>query len=273
MFLAQDYKGDKELIVYNTDIEHRYWFPIRPSLAYKNFHTYEADRIIYKNGDGIKTTIIFKNCNIDKETSIPYTNVGAIRRDALKFATGDYVITWDDDDIFLPWFIRQGINKIKETGLPSFKPAKSFFYSGNNLRLVQNTMEASVIASMEKVRQYGYLMETGKEGLAWYTQMPDAKELVEDDNDCIPSYCFNWNDGDQLNAPHKQYGDIDNPDNFENHKKASNDIVNRDIKILWPTQLANIYAPYMVYFARNKKDFNVALDEMYVESCSQWFNQ
>jgi glycosyltransferase involved in cell wall biosynthesis len=269
----QDYKGSKELIVYNTDEEHTYWFPVRPSLAYKMYDSYQRDKIIYKNDEGVTTTIIFKNCHIDQETAMPYTNVGAIRRDALKFATGDYVITWDDDDIFLPWYLRQGVNKIIATGLPSFKPAKSFFYSGNNLRLVQNTMEASVIASMEKVRQYGYLMETGKEGLAWYTQMRDAKELVEDDNYCIPSYCFNWNDGDQLNAPHKQSGDIDNPDNFENHKKASNDIVSRDIKIFSPSELAKIYAPYMVYFARNKKDFDVELYKIYVESYHQWYNQ
>lgn len=251
MFLAQDYAGVTELIIYNTDVENPYELP-------------------FIFGD-FKIKII--NCGTDQVSGEKYTNVGAIRRDALKYATGDYVITWDDDDIFLPWFIRQGINKIKETGLPSFKPAKSFFYSGNNLRLVQNTMEASVIASMEKVRQYGYLMETGKEGLAWYTQMRDAKELVEDDNDCIPSYCFNWNDGDQLNAPHKQSGDIDNPDNFENHKKASNDIAKRFLRLFANQELASIYAPYMVYFARNKKDFSAELYEMYVESCSQWFNQ
>jgi hypothetical protein len=76
------------------------------------------------------------------------------------FATGDYVVTWDDDDIFLPHFMQQAMDRMNETKLPSFKPAMSFFYSGGNLRLVANTLEASVVASAQKVREYGYLLES-----------------------------------------------------------------------------------------------------------------
>ena len=245
-FLAQDYPN-KELIIYNTDVEHPY-----TTILPTNHHLYDPyEAAILKDNN-----IIIVNSNIDSVTKEPYTNVGAIRRDALVHASGDYTVTWDDDDIFLPHFIRQGIDKIEQTGLPSFKPAYSFFYSGGNLRLVRNTMEASIVADIKKVREYGYLLETGKEGLGWYTKMRDNGELFENDDDCIPSYCFNWNDGDIMDAPHKQSGDIDNPDNFNNHKAASKDVADKPLRIYSEEEIKKIYADYYLYFEEHYNDFD-----------------
>ena len=201
-FIAQTHPN-KELIIFNTDVESPY--VVTPQL-------YEA---------GIRIV----NQAYDEVTGEAYTNVGAIRRDALKHATGDYVVTWDDDDIWLDFFMEQAIDRMRETGLPSFKPEWSFFYAGDNLRLVKNTLEASVIADIEKVRQYGYDLHTGKEGLAWYTKLRDHRELNENDTYFLPAYCFCWQDSQAMLAPHKQSGDINNPDNFENHKKSSIDPV------------------------------------------------
>ena len=111
-FLAQTYPN-KELIIYNTDTDSPY-------------------NLIQSN-----RSITIVNRSIDFETNEPYTNVGAIRRDALKFAIGEYVVTWDDDDIFLPHFMQQAMDRMKETKLPSFKPEKSFFYSVDKLSLVK----------------------------------------------------------------------------------------------------------------------------------------
>ena len=237
-FLQQDYKGKTELIIFNTDPENPYTL------------TSELNML---------GSVKIVNQGVDSITNEPYTNVGAIRRDALTHATGDYVVTWDDDDIFLPHFIRQGIDRIAETGLPSFKPAASFFYSGDNLRIVRNTMEASVIADINKVREYGYLLATGTEGLGWYTKMRDNKELNENDTHCIPSYCFNWNDGDAMDAPHKQSGDIDNPNNFENHKKASKDVPTRPLEIYSDGYMRQVYADYYIYIEENQVNYDADL--------------
>ena len=233
-FLAQTYPN-KELIIYNTDTESPYLDP---------------------NCDLTPYGVVIINSNRDTLTKQPYTNVGAIRRDALVFASGDYVVTWDDDDIFLPFFMQQAVERMAETGLPSFKPEKSFFYSGDNLRLVRNTLEASVVASINKVMEYGYLLETGKEGLGWYTKLRDNKELNEYDTYYVPSYCFNWNDGQEMKAPHKQSGDINNPDNFENHKKHSLDRVEGRLISLWDDKkMRETYQPYIEYFNSNSADF------------------
>jgi glycosyltransferase involved in cell wall biosynthesis len=242
-FLAQTYPK-KELIVYNTDTDSPYLDP---------------------NCDLTPYGVVIINSNRDTITKESYTNVGAIRRDALIFASGDYVVTWDDDDIFLPYFMEQAVERMQQTGLPSFKPEKSFFYAGNNLRLVKNTLEASVVASMEKVKEYGYRLETGYEGLGWYTKLRDNRELDENDPYFVPSYCFNWNDGQEMKAPHKQSGDINNPDNFQNHKKQSLDRVDGRVISIWDEKkLRETYEPYIEYFNNNVADFPPELVEKYL---------
>lgn len=243
-YLQQTYPN-KQLLIYNTDVESKYQI--------SDF--FEENNIVVCNN------------NIDSITGLPYTNVGAIRRDALNTlgeSLSGYVITYDDDDIFLPYFMQQAVDRMQQTGLPSFKPEKSFFYSGNNLRLVKNTLEASVVASVEKVRHYGYLLETGKEGLGWYTKLRDNKELDENDSYFLPSYCFNWNDGAEMNAPHKQSGDIDNPENFNNHKAASKDSVNgRFLSVYSEEKMRETYKPYFDFIEQNRADFPPELVEKY----------
>jgi glycosyltransferase involved in cell wall biosynthesis len=238
-FLAQDYP-EKELIIFNTDIEHPY------------AQDEEMDKL------GVK----IYNCDKDYLTGLSYTNVGAIRRDALTHATGDYYICWDDDDIFLPFFMKQGIDRMAQTGLPSFKPERSFYYGGE-LCLVRNTLEASIISDINLIRKYGFLLETGKEGLGWYIKMIDSKELDQDDTYSIPHYCFNWHDGQAMEAGHKQSGDINNPENFENHKVASNNIVDGRIKIWEKQRLDELYSIYYSHL-RNQSSLPQDLIEKYL---------
>lgn len=243
-FLAQTYQN-KELIIYNTDADDPYMDDACDLTPYG---------------------IVLINNDTDFETGTDYTNVGAIRRDALKFAGGSHVVTWDDDDIFLPHFMSQAVDRMEETRLPSFKPEMSFFYSGGSLRLVMNTLEASVVADISKVREYGYLLDTGREGLGWYTKMRDNKELDEHDKRYVPSYCFNWQDGDLMKAPHKQSGDIDNPNNFDNHKRMSMDAVDGRRLTIWDEErISDMYIPYYRYLNDTKTQYPTDLYDRYVK--------
>ena len=247
MFLAQTY-SNKELIIFNTDVDNPY---------------------LDKQCKLMPHGILIINCNTDFETKEAYTNVGAIRRDALKFAGGDYVVTWDDDDIFLPHFMQQAVDRMEETEMPSFKPEQSFFNSGNHLRLVMNTLEASIVADINLVREYNFLLETGKEGLGWYTKMRDNKQLDEHDKRYVPSYCFNWNDGQEMNAPHKQSGDINNPNNFVNHKESSIDPCLSELRIYDTKQMDTIYYPYYAYLYENVGEYPTDLVAKYLYEKSQ----
>jgi hypothetical protein len=225
---AQTYHN-KELIIFNTDTE----YPLVKGFDEGN--------------------IIVINNNTDYETGVDYTNRGQICRDAVTHATGEYFMLADDDDIYLPWHIQQAVDKINEVGTDAWKPEKSFFATRTKLELVKNTLEASVIVKMNRIREIGFRMDkTGVEGLSWYTQLRDEKQLDENYTDYVPSYCFNWGDS-PLIAGHKQSGDIDNPDNFHNHKIQSQDYAVEPLSGYW--NLEETYAPYYEFIQQKVTEF------------------
>jgi len=233
-FNIQSYPN-KELILFNTDTEYPYELGIND------------DRI----------TIV--NNSIDYITNVNYTNRGDICRDAITHATGDYFMLMDDDDIYLPWYVQQGVEMIEKVGTDAWKPQKSFFASQTQLDLVMNTMEASVIVKMDRIREIGFRNDlTGYEGLSWYTRLRDERQLDEWYPDYVPSYCFNWGDPGEV-AGHKQSGDINNPDNFENHKKASGDHAKSPLFPISPLELMEVYKPYFEFLKTHKNEFNEEL--------------
>ena len=228
---AQTY-SNKELIIFNTDMEH----PL--SLDFQD------------------DTITLINNNLDYQTGQPYKTRGEICRDAVTHATGNYFMLADDDDIYLPWHLQQAFDKIQEVEKDSWKPHRSFFATHNKLELVQNTMEASVIVKMPRIRQIGFRSDlTGYEGLSWYTQLRDEKQLDEHNKVYVPSYCFNWSDPSEV-AGHKQSGDINNPNNFDNHKVASRDYATEPLKPLSKEELDEAYKKYYDYLIENKDTFH-----------------
>jgi hypothetical protein len=144
LFLEQDY-ADTELIIYNTDVQ----YPL------------SLDETFSVHAHKIKII----NNNIDFETKKPYTNVGAIRRDVRLFADGDGYITWDDDDIFFPWNIRQCVDGILQSGKSAWKPYKSFMKQlGKPPELYFNNLEASILVKMSVIDAHGFnLHKTGGE--------------------------------------------------------------------------------------------------------------
>jgi glycosyltransferase involved in cell wall biosynthesis len=241
-FLQQDYRNS-ELIILNTDVENP--FSLDPSLAYSNI------------------TVI--NNAVDYETGEPYTNRGSICRDAVTHATGDYFMLADDDDIYLPWHFRQAVDGILANGKDSWKPECSFFATPHKLELVRNTMEASVIVKMDRIREIGFRTDaTGYEGLSWYTKLRDEGQLDEHYRLYIPSYCFNWSDPAEL-AGHKQSGDINNPDNFENHKVRSNDVSDKPLNRCGIQKLNESYSKYYDYLILNSEAFDQDLWDKYAK--------
>jgi len=221
--------NNKELIIFNTDEQY-------PLIL-----------------DFVDDSIVIINNNIDYETKLPYTNRGDICRDAVTHTSGDLFMLADDDDIYLPWHLEQAVDGIVENGKDAWKPEKSFFATPNKIELVRNTLEASVIVKMDRIKEIGFRNDlTGYEGLSWYTKLRDEKQLDEYNRNYVPSYCFNWSDPKEV-AGHKQSGDINNPNNFENHKKATQDFAKRPL-----TKLDSVdeYERYYRWFSLNLKSVN-----------------
>jgi hypothetical protein len=162
------------------------------------------------------------NQAIDDETGKPYTNVGAVRRDALSYATGDIFCLFDDDDGYAPDHVERGVAGLLDNPrYRAWKPATSL-YSPNGGRSFQpcaNNLEASVFIWMDEIRKHGFRIGTGDENLSWFHAVKDAGLLMEDPG-ARATYFYCWGD---VVAPHKQSGDMGNPANFENHKRASID--------------------------------------------------
>jgi hypothetical protein len=236
-YYAQSYPN-KELIIFNTDVEYPY------ALGFED------------------PSIIIVNNNIDYETGEPYQNRGQICRDAVTHTTGDYFMLADDDDVYLPWHIQQAVDGIETNGKDAWKPEMSFFANQAEIKMVRNTLEASVIVKMERIKEIGFRSDmTGYEGLSWYTKLRDEKNLDEYNKDYVPSYCFNWSDPAEI-AGHKQSGDINNPDNFENHKKASTDYAKHPIE-RYSVDVNRLYEKYYNYLIDNREQFNQEFYEKY----------
>lgn len=234
---AQTYPN-KELIIFNTDTD----YPLAKG--------FDEDSIIVINN------------NTDYQTGMPYINRGQICRDAVTHTTGDYFMLADDDDIYLPWHLQQAVDKIEEVGKDAWKPQKSFFATRHKLELVQNTMEASVIVKMHRIRELGFRMDkTGLEGLSWYTKLRDEGQLDEQYTDYVPSYCFNWGDPPHL-AGHKQSGNIDNPHNFQEHKIQSMDYAVRPLQSSPP--LNGVYFSILQFYKEYQYMFPPAMIYKYV---------
>lgn len=229
-YLNQDFSGETELIIYNTDTE----YPLELSNELKN-----------KN-------IKIINNNTDYLTNKPYNNIGDIRRDSLKHANGEYYICWDDDDIFLPWNIRQcmdGLNRHQQFW--SWKPHRSMFWkSGQDPEIAGNVMEASIISRLDKILEFGFdPHQGGGEHLSWEGAFRDHKKIFFDGNS-IPGYCFNWSDQGVIRG-HKQSGTYGREDNFEYHKKETKDYAKRPLSIFDQNKIKDIYNIHINVIKKN----------------------
>lgn len=240
MFLDQDYDGEKEMVILNTD--EKYPLVLGETLKNKNI------------------TVI--NNNIDYRTSKEYDNVGSIRRDAINHATGTHYICWDDDDIFLPWNIRQCVDGlVRNPDIWSWKPHNSSWWaSDGNLSVAGNAMEASIISDIEKIREYGFKEHKGGgEHWSWLQHFMNNNKILSDKNS-LPGYCFNWSDQGIMRG-HKQSGTIDHPDNFNIHKQGTKDHATRSLETYDRVKLNEIYFKFVNLM---KSHINVNYPDGYV---------
>lgn len=238
-FYAQTYHH-KELIIFNTDME----FPYEMLVNVSN--------------------VIIVNNDKDYQTGLPYTNRGQICRDAVTHASGEYFMLADDDDIYLPYHLEQAVKGIKSNGMDAWKPEKSLFATREEIKLVQNTLEASVIVKMNRIREIGFRSDiTGYEGLSWYTKLRDEGQLDENNKKYVPSYCFNWSDPTEI-AGHKQSGDIDNPNNFDIHKEQSKDVAKYKLTPISREELDKEYLKYYDCIVKYRNEFDTESYKTYI---------
>lgn len=88
-----------------------------------------------------------------------HSTLGDQRNRLLSLASGDLIRSWDDDDIYLPWSISQGVQGILDNpGRAAWKPKQSWYSAGAGIapELVENTLEPSITFRADIARKYRY---------------------------------------------------------------------------------------------------------------------
>lgn len=158
-FLAQDY-ADKELIILNNHPT-----PIQCDLP----------QVTVVNRPGHPT-------------------LGDCRNALVQMATGDVIRTWDDDDLYMPWTLRQGVENIGDA--VAFKPQKSWFsHKGKPFSLAENAFEAAMIVRREVALKYGYKTAGGDEHSTLLDGIAKEGGCKTIDFGVLASYIYKWGYG------------------------------------------------------------------------------
>lgn len=123
-----------------------------------------------------------------------YPTLGDCRNRLLEVAQGEFIRTWDDDDLYLPWAVRQGVQMIGDA--PAFKPARSWFCNGGTqFELADNVFEAAMTTRRDVALKYGYKPSGGDE----HTPLLQG---IEQEGGCrkvgcgwLASYIYTWGMG------------------------------------------------------------------------------
>lgn len=122
-----------------------------------------------------------------------HPTLGHCRNRLLAFASGEFVRTWDDDDLYLPYAISQGVERIGDA--PAWKPARSWFINGLHCYLMANAMEASIIWRNSWVRKIGYYNGEGDEHRLLNGALGNAGPASEELGSWS-SYAYRWGQGE-----------------------------------------------------------------------------
>ena len=121
-----------------------------------------------------------------------YPTLGDCRNRLLQLADADFIRTWDDDDLYMPWTLSQGIEYIKDS--PAWKPKKSWFWlREKSPELAENVFEAAILIKTEIAKKYGYLSTSG--GDEHHTLLDGINKeggCGIDDLGNKASYCYRW---------------------------------------------------------------------------------
>lgn len=246
-FIAQNYEGNHTLLIYNnSEVEQELGtLPILPP----------------------NKRIELVNNHIDRDTHKPYDNLGAIYRDALDEVSSDcqIIVHWDDDDIFLPNHISEGVKGLEkaqritdsriEHGYDyveyvAYKPSYSWFRHAQGVDLMNNNLEPSIFIDRMHLLKYGYKMTTTDQHYGWFQPLIE-QGLIFVDPEGVPTLIYNWGD---INIPtFKTSGNAGDPNNFNNYRAFSQDHGSKEITPMPQAELQAYYAQIYQKLEENAK--------------------
>lgn len=238
-FLNQDYEGISQLLIFNNSVV--------PQKGY-NIKEQQIRTVTIDNGwvlylcDGKEIKLI--NQSVDSNTGKSYKSLGGIYNDVLKHIDEDtdILVHWDDDDIFLPNHISEGVKgflKAQALGKIAYKPRKSYYRHLNGVDLMENVLEPSIFVKAQHIRNFGYSDETTAQHMQWVQPLVSSNMILSDEEG-KPTLIYNW--GDHI-PTFKTSGDPHNKSNFKNYRNFSQD---HGDQILIPWSKAEVEEYYKI---------------------------
>lgn len=149
---------------------------------------YENKELIILNNHPVGLRVDLPQVTIINRPGFP--TLGDCRNFLLNMAKGEFVRTWDDDDLYMPWAISQGVEgMLIGNSCDAFKPHLSWFSKGDwpnvIMELGGNQYEASWTTWTDVAKKHGYKSSGGDEHSPLFA-MAIREETVR------PSYIYRW---------------------------------------------------------------------------------
>lgn len=169
-----------------------------------------------------KDKFILINNNLNLKTKQAYKTLGEIYNDAITFIPEDAQLVnfMDDDDIYLPNHVEEGVKGYTKSGLKAYKPKKSYYKHGKRIDLMENVLEPSIFVEAAHIKKYGFGDESVAQHHQWLRPLEAERQILADP-DGIPTYICDWS---QEISTYKTSGNPSNPQNFETYASYSKDI-------------------------------------------------
>jgi hypothetical protein len=119
---------------------------------------YPNKKLIILNNHPVPLSGDFPNVVIHNEPIYP--TLGDCRNRLIELADGEFIRTWDDDDLYMSWTLSQGVQNIGES--LSWKPKRSWFWlKGKDPELAENVFEAAMLVRLDAAKRFRYLASSG----------------------------------------------------------------------------------------------------------------
>ncbi len=165
---------------------------LRQALACFLSQDYENKELIILNNHPVAIRAHIPDVRVYNEPR--YATLGDCRNRLLELAEGEYVRTWDDDDLYMPWSLKQGGEHVGDA--PAWKPARSWFWhKGRQPELADNVFEAAMIVRADVARKYGYKSGQGDEHEPLSKGIEHEGGCVKDEMGWQASYVYRWGMG------------------------------------------------------------------------------
>lgn len=202
MFLDQNYEGEHTLIIHNNS-------------------EFELNLDTLNLPSNKKVILLNKNRNQKGEK---YTSLGEIYNHTLFLIKElgiecDIITHMDDDDIYFPNHISEGVKGYLTSNKLAYKPKQSWFSSHTGIYLMENVLEPSIFINSAHLYEHGYFDRNVDLHHKWLQPLINNNQIFADPLGKA-TFIYDWN----LDVPvFKTSGDPHNVNNFENYKKHSND--------------------------------------------------